>query len=165
MNSDPQNIIITSANINDAKMISEMLTPYVKLKIVLPRTPEDILSHLNNFLTARIKTADGKSSHLIGAVALRNFGPELQEIRSLIVSPDYTKHGLGTRLIQAAINLAKERHCKNIFALTLRPNLFTRIGFEIVPKEQFPQKVWADCSKCPKQDCCDEIAVKLPFSS
>ena len=146
-------------------MISEMLMPYVKLKIVLPRTPEDILKHLDNFLTAHENTVDGESSRLIGAVALRNFGPDLQEIRSLIVTPSCTKRGIGTLLIQSAVKLAQERQCKNIFALTLRPNLFVKLGFKIVSKELFPQKVWADCRKCPKQDCCDEIAVKLSFSS
>jgi hypothetical protein len=27
--------------------------------------------------------------------------------------------------------------------------------------DQFPQKVWLDCAKCPKQDQCDEIALVL----
>ena len=33
------------------------------------------------------------------------------------------------------------------------------MGFHVVDKAGFPQKVWLDCNQCPKQSCCDEIAV------
>jgi len=67
-------------------------------------------------------------------------------------------------LVQGAIALACKRHAKRIFALTMRPRLFQRLGFKVVDKELFPQKVWSDCSKCPKRDCCDEVAVSLDLN-
>jgi amino-acid N-acetyltransferase len=138
-----QSVIIESACKEDAYKIPELLAPWVERQIVLPRTPQDILEHLENFLVAR------RDGALIGVVAVRNFGDGLEGA------------GLGSSLVQAAIALARKRQAKRIFALTMRPRLFQRLGFAVVEKELFPQKVWADCSKCPKRDCCDEVAVSL----
>ena len=46
-----------------------------------------------------------------------------------------------------------------VFALTLEPDFFEKLGFEKVQKATLPMKVWSDCAKCPKQENCDEIAV------
>ena len=46
-----------------------------------------------------------------------------------------------------------------VFALTLEPTFFDRVGFEVVSKDDLPMKVWSDCARCPKQQNCDEIAV------
>ncbi len=153
-----QSVIIESAREEDAYKIPELLAPWVARQIVLPRTPQDILEHLGNFLVARREGA------LVGVVAVRNFGDGLNEIRSLAVGSGFEGAGLGSSLVQGAIALACKRHAKRIFALTMRPRLFQRLGFKVVDKELFPQKVWSDCSKCPKRDCCDEVAVSLDLN-
>src|SRR2546426_8450556 len=38
---------------------------------------------------------------------------------------------------------------------------YTTLFRSLAEKEHFPLKVWADCAKCPRQNCCDEIAVVL----
>ncbi len=155
---DLQSISIEKARHEDAYKIPELLAPWVEKQIVLPRTTEDILQHLENFLVARFAGA------LVGVVALRDFGEGLNEVRSLAVASGFENVGLGSALVRAAIDLAKKRQASRIFALTMRPRLFQRMGFEIVDKELFPQKVWLDCSKCPKRECCDEFAVSLELN-
>ena len=150
-----QSVIIEKAREEDAYKIPELLAPWVARQIVLPRTPEDILEHLGNFLVAR------RDGVLVGVVALRDFGDGLNEVRSLAVGSGFEGAGLGSALVESAIALGRDRHAKRVFALTMRPRLFQRLGFTIVDKELFPQKVWSDCSKCPKRDCCDEVAVNL----
>ncbi len=152
---DLQSIIIESARKEDAYKIPELLAPWVARQIVLPRSAQDILEYLENFLVAR------RGDDLAGVVAVRDFGDGLNEIRSLAVASGFEGAGLGSAMVQAAIVMARKRHAKRIFALTMRPRLFQRLGFKIVDKELFPQKVWSDCSKCPKRDCCDEVAVSL----
>ncbi|MFA6930448.1 MAG: GNAT family N-acetyltransferase [Lentisphaeria bacterium] len=150
---DLNSILISAAVETDAEKIPLLLAPYVAKQIVLPRTPQDILRYLGNFLVAR------RGDELLGVVAVRDFGDGLSEIRSLAVAPGYEGGGLGSALLKAAVELARKRGGVRIFALTLRPRLFQRLGFAVVDKEQFPQKVWADCRKCPKREHCDEIAV------
>jgi amino-acid N-acetyltransferase len=43
--------------------------------------------------------------------------------------------------------------------MTLEAGFFNRLGFSTVPKEQFPQKIAADCVGCAKQHACPEITV------
>ncbi len=57
--------------------------------------------------------------------------------------------------------LAGDHGLARVFALTRKPEFFLRLGFVPAEKEQFPEKVWADCARCPRQNCCDEIAVAL----
>ena len=120
---------------------------------MLPRPTAEIRSYIGNFLVAE---SDGT---IVGAVALRDFGEGLEEIRSLVVHPECEGKGIGSGLIRAAVDFAQKRHTRRLFALTWRPSMFERLGFTLVEKEMFPQKVWADCAKCPKRDHCDEVAV------
>ena len=64
-----------------------------------------------------------------------------------------------TRNLTAAIEQAVRLGVPKVFALTLEPDFFEKLGFEKVEKETLPMKVWSDCAKCPKQENCDEIAV------
>lgn len=148
------NMAITPAEEQDAEAISALLAPYAARQIVLPRTPDDIRRHIQNFLVMK------EAEVLRGCVALRDFGDGLQEIRSLAVADGHAGGGLGSRLIQAALDFARQRQARQVFALTLRPNLFLRQGFTLAQKEEFPQKIWADCQACRKKECCDEIAVR-----
>ena len=80
--------------------------------------------------------------------------------RSLAIRSDLRKSGIGRKLVAKAIaRLDEELGNYRLFALTLQPGFFERLGFEVVEKELFPEKIWADCSHCPKRDRCDEIAV------
>lgn len=153
-------IHIGPARDQDPDAIAALLVPYVEQKIVLPRSPDDIRRHLPNFLAARLN-----DDEVVGSIALRDFSDGLQEIRSLVVRRDFAGKGLGTLLIQAAIDMARARQAKKIFTLTVRPNLFLRLGFVSAPMSDFPEKVWSDCLACPKRHCCDEVALVLPIRS
>ncbi len=48
-----------------------------------------------------------------------------------------------------------------VFALTYRADFFQTLGFRIVDKGMFPEKIWSDCIICPKRYRCDETAVLL----
>ncbi len=139
----------------DAAAIVALLQPYVPAGIVLPRSEDEVRAASGDFLVAE---ADGRA---VGAVALRDYGSYLVEIRSLVVHPDLAGKGLGSALVAAAVDLARERGARRVFALTLRPQLFERLGFLLVERDLFPQKVWNDCSTCPKRERCDEVAVAM----
>ncbi len=151
--------LITAATADDIDGIESLLVPNVKKQLVLARSKEDILSHLANFLVVR----DG--DRLIGCVALRGFGEGLYEIRSLAVDAEFMGRGIGTRLVEACIEKAVNLDGSIVFTLTLRPNLFLRLGFTIVPIEtfhrddKFREKIWADCHQCPKFYECNEKAL------
>ena len=98
---------------------------------------------------------------LIGCVALRDFGNSLFEVRSLAVESQMVGKGVGSLLVNSLILDFKLPKKSKLFALTYRPEFFQRLGFHLVEKELFPQKIWSDCDKCPKKDHCDEQAVMI----
>lgn len=148
-------VILRAAQAGDAYAISQLLHGYAREGVLLDRSEEDILFYLKNF-TVAVNEAGG----LLGCVAVRDFGNDLLEVRSLAIRPDSRRGGIGRKLIEHAIKkLDAERKNYRLFALTLQPEFFKRLNFDLVEKELFPEKIWADCSHCPKQHCCDEFAV------
>jgi len=143
----------------DAAAIAVLLEPYAAKAIVLPRPVAEVRRYIDNFLVAT------NGDVVVGAVALRDFGGGLEEVRSLVVAPEHVNCGLGSRLVTRALDLARSRRARRVFTLTQRPGLFERLGFRIVDKGMFPQKVWSDCAKCPKQTQCDEIALLLELGA
>ena len=149
-------LVVRPAIEADVDNICELLNEYAQEKLLLKRTREDILEKLKNF---RVGETDGQFA---GCLALRDFGDDLYEIRSLAVCRKYNNRGFGSILVSgAAADLRKLNRPVRVFALTYRADFFCRIGFRIVSKDLFPQKIWSDCAVCAKKDCCDETAVLM----
>lgn len=146
---------IRSAVESDVSSIHRLVSEYAERKVVLPRSAEDIRSYLANFVVAECEGV------FRGCVAIRDFGGDLLEVRSLAVCPEYQGMGIGRALLEAVragLSLTRPGGFR-LFALTGQVRFFRSLGFEVVGKELFPEKIWSDCSACPKFDCCDEIAV------
>ncbi|MDD5597697.1 MAG: GNAT family N-acetyltransferase [Victivallaceae bacterium] len=142
----------------DVPGIHELLCIYAAKQIILARSPEDIEHYLGNFIIAEL---DGK---LCGCCAVRDFDNDLLEVRSLVVRPGLEGKGIGRAMVEAIIaglKLKREKFC--LFALTYQKEFFQKLGFHLVVKEMFPQKIWSDCSKCPKKDNCDESALVFQY--
>ena len=150
-----QSVILRPAESQDAVLINKLLHSYAVQGILLDRSVEDILFYIENFTVAV-----DENNQLLGCMAVRDFGNDLLEVRSLAIQPDLRKSGIGRKLVEKAIErLDAERGTYRLFALTLQPGFFERLNFKLVEKELFPEKIWADCVHCPKQHCCDEYAV------
>jgi len=149
-------IQIRKALPDDVDNIYTLMKLYAAAQIVLPRDSQDILNHLDNFW---VGTTDNEFA---GCVAVRDFGNQLFEIRSLAVNPAMTGQRIGSTMIKNLINhFSQQPEPCRLFALTYRANFFINLGFSLVDKELFPGKIWSDCSKCPKKDHCDEDALLL----
>ena len=148
-------MIIRDANISDAKSIHALVTYYAEFDRMLFRSMPDIYENLQTF---KIVEAGGK---IVGCCALQVIWSDLAELKSLAVDKDYAGRGIGKSLVNAAIEKAKQLGVPKIFALTLEPDFFKKIGFEQIDNDLLPMKVWRDCAKCSKQDSCDEIAMIL----
>ena len=147
-------LTVRDAQKQDIPGIHEMLCVYAEQQIILPRSEKDIEEHLGNFVVA---LWDG---NICGCCAVRDFDNDLIELRSLVVMRGLEGKGIGRAMVEAIIGglkLAHEHFC--LFALTYQASFFQKLGFHLVVKDMFPQKIWSDCIKCPKKDNCDELAV------
>jgi amino-acid N-acetyltransferase len=144
---------IRSAKISDVKAIHALVSSYAERDRMLFCSMADIYEKLQTFSVAE---ADGS---MVGCCALEVIWSNLAEIKSLAVDQTKKEKGIGRMLVTAAIEQAVSLGVPKVFALTLEPDFFEKLGFEIVEKETLPMKVWSDCAKCSKQQNCDEIAV------
>jgi amino-acid N-acetyltransferase len=144
---------IRSAKIIDAKAIYSLINYYAERDKMLFRSLADIYENLQAFTVAEL---DG---NVVGCCALQIIWSDLAEIKSLAVNEANIDKGVGKMLVAAATEQARQLGLPRVFALTLNPAFFEKLGFSVVEKDTLPMKVWSDCARCPKQQNCDEIAV------
>jgi len=144
---------VREAKICDAETICSLVSEYAERDRMLFRSMANIYENLQSF---RVAEVDGE---VVGCCALSIIWCDLAEIKSLAVGQSSKGSGVGKILVEAATKRASELGIQKVFALTMEPGFFEKLGFEVVEKDVFPMKVWSDCAKCPKQDHCDEIAV------
>ena len=149
---------IRPARPDDAPAIYALLATFSTEGKLLPRPVADIQARIANFLVAEL---DGT---IAACGALRDFGNNLNEIRSLAVRRDLAGQGVGSAVVRALLAKALDRTGGapgKVFAPTYRVEFFRRLGFRVVDKYSFPPKIWSDCCVCPKKDHCDETAVMI----
>jgi amino-acid N-acetyltransferase len=144
---------VRSARISDAKATWELINEYAQQDRMLFRSMADIYKNLQGFSVAEL---DGR---VVGCCALEVIWSDLAEIKSLAVDKNSLGRKVGTSLVSAALEQANSLGVQKVFALTLYPDFFEKLGFQRVERSTLPMKVWSDCARCSKQNNCDEIAV------
>ncbi|UCF43690.1 MAG: N-acetyltransferase [Planctomycetota bacterium] len=144
---------VRNAKIADAKAICSLISNYAERDRMLPRSMADIYENLQAFTVVEL------NGNVVGCCALAIIWADLAEIKSLAVDEAKKGSGVGKLLVNTALGRARQLGLARVFALTLNPDFFEKIGFQIIEKDSLPMKVWKDCAKCPKQQNCDEIAV------
>lgn len=147
--------MIRKAQISDVKDIQKLLMTFASRGDMLSRSLSELYESLRDFYVVE------EEGVILGAAALHIVWEELAEVRSVAVTEDAGRKGIGSRLVQACINEAREIGLKRIFCLTYKPEFFGKHGFRLVDKAELPHKVWGDCIKCPKFPDCDENAMIL----
>ena len=143
---------IRKAKVGDVEAIRSLISYYAELDKMLFKSHADIYENLQMFEVAE---ADGA---VVGCCALQVIWSDLAEIKSLAIEKGSFGRGVGKALVADAVQLAKGMGVSKVFALTLEPGFFEKMGFFQVDKESLPMKVWSDCARCSKQDHCDETA-------
>jgi N-acetylglutamate synthase-like GNAT family acetyltransferase len=153
-----------TARLSDAAAVHRVIAHYAGEGLLLPRTEAEIREHIGRFLVLVEK--NGKEDKVLGCVALEPYGTDLAEIRSLAVAPDARGHGrnVGDRLMKAVIDTARRRKIARLFAVTHRPDFFSRYGFTPGPRQSVPEKVARDCVGCPKERKCTLVATVAVIS-
>jgi amino-acid N-acetyltransferase len=144
---------IRSAKISDVEPIYCLVNDYAEQDRMLFRPIDDIYKNLQTFTVAEL------DDNIVGCCALEVIWSDLAEIKSLAVNEGHKNQGVGKSLVTAALEQAAKLGVPKIFALTMDPSYFEKLGFEKIEKDKLPMKVWSDCARCPKQENCDEIAV------
>lgn len=146
---------IRSARAGDVRQIARLVNEHADLGEMLHRTEDELYEIVRDF---HVACEDGR---LAGCVALHVMDRDLAEIRSLVVDRGHQGRGLGRALVLECLREARELGIERVFALTLKPEFFEKLGFRRVPRSRFPQKIWRDCFKCRFFEACGEVAVEI----
>jgi amino-acid N-acetyltransferase len=146
-------IKVDRAKVNDATAMHQMISHFADKGEMLPRALSEIYDGIRDYFVVR------KGSQVIGCVALHVTWVDLAEIRSLAVDEQEQNQSIGSLLVQACLEEAKELGIPRVFCLVRKPTFFEKHGFQLIDKTELPQKVWAECYRCPKFPNCDEVAL------
>jgi len=149
----PRDLAVRKAGMRDIRPILDLINGYAAQGIMLPRTELEVSEDIRDF------TVILSAGRLLGCGALHFYTPSIGEIRSLAVAEVSKTHGIGRRLIEALVEEASGYALDAVFAFTYVPGFFRKMGFAEVERGELPLKAWKDCLRCPKFQCCDEIAV------
>src|SRR5262245_20833260 len=142
----------------DAAAIHALITANLSVGHLLPRTFDDIESHVPRFVVAIAE--DGS---VVGCGELAPLSAEVAEVRSLVVDEARRGQRLGVALVTALADRARELGYVTLCAFTHQPAHFIRLGFSIVPHQWVPEKIAHDCVGCSQFRQCGQYAVSLPL--
>jgi amino-acid N-acetyltransferase len=146
-------IVTRKALMKDIHPLLKLINAYAAQGIMLPRTEFEMSENIRDFTLAY------SGEQLIGCGALHFYSPTSAEIRSLAVDPAMKAHGVGRILVEALEAEARQFALHTLFAFTYVDKFFAKLGFVEVERGELPLKAWKDCLRCPKFQCCDEIAM------
>ncbi len=141
------------ATLDDAQPIFDLVSLGEREGQLLPRPIESVRASIDDWIVVE------EAGRVIGCGSLLEMNPALDEVRSLAVAPEYRKNGVGAKVVNALVDLARARQVPTVFALTRAVPFFVKMGFSATAREDFPDKVWRDCRLCPVQFACDETAL------
>jgi len=145
--------LVRKASMADIPAILTLINGFAARGIMLPRTEFELAENLRDFSV--VQTDSGVS----GCGALHFYTPRAAEVRSLAIHPDLQGCGSGRALVEALEAEAQAFGVEDVFAFTYVPDFFLKLGFATLERGELPLKAWKDCLRCPKFQCCDEVAV------
>jgi amino-acid N-acetyltransferase len=148
-------IKVDRARVSDANSMHRLISHFADKGEVLPRALSEIYEDIRDYFVVR------KRGRVIACAALHVTWVDLAEIRSLAVDEQAQNQRVGSALVQACLEEAKELAIPRVFCLVRKPAFFEKHGFQLIDKAELPHKVWAECYRCPKFPDCDEVALIL----
>lgn len=146
-------LILRKAAMSDIHALLKLINDYAANGIMLPRTEFEMSENIRDFSVAYL------GPRLAGCGALHFYTPTSAEVRSLAVNKTLKGQGIGRRIIEHLEAEALENGLHAIFAFTYVATFFKKLGFTEIERGELPLKVWKDCLRCPKFQCCDETAM------
>jgi len=107
-------------------------------------TPKDAVSYYEALQQFRVIHDPDEPGRVIGCGALHVMWEELGEVRTLAVHPDFTRRGLGGRLLETLLDDARDLGLRRIFCLTFEVDFFTEHGFSPIVGQAAEPDVYAE---------------------
>ena len=148
-------IVLRAAVAADAPALHALITAHLEEGRLLPRTLDELTIHATRFVVAVV------GEQIVGCAELAPLSQAVAEVRSLVVSRDARRHGLGVQMVEDLAARARRDGYDRLCAFAHDPAFFVRRGFSIVPHTWVPEKIAHDCIACPLFRNCGQYAVVM----
>jgi len=152
-------IAMRPATAADAPALHALIAAHLEEGKLLPRTLDELAVHAPRFVVAE------SGGTIVGCAELAPLSQAVAEVRSLVVSHDARRHGLGVQMVEDLAARARRDGYNRLCAFAHDPAFFVRRGFSIVPHTWVPEKIAHDCIACPLFRNCGQYAVVLEVSN
>jgi amino-acid N-acetyltransferase len=116
-------ISVRPARTNDVKAIRELVDSYAAPGQMLSKETVTLYESVQEFVVAE------RDGVIVGCGALHVLWEDLAEVRTVAVSQQFHKQGIGHAILNEIIRRAREVGVKRIFCLTFQTEFFGGIGF------------------------------------
>jgi amino-acid N-acetyltransferase len=117
-------ISVRPARTSDVKAIRELVDSYAAPGQMLSKETVTLYESVQEFLVAE------KDGVVVGCGALHVLWEDLAEVRTVAVSQNFHKQGIGHLILKEIIDRARFIGVKRIFCLTFQTQFFGSIGFK-----------------------------------
>lgn len=145
---------VRPASACDVGAILDLVNGFAAERVMLPRTAASVEESLDSFVVAT-----DQLDRVLACGALKEYSPSLAEVASVAVAEHAHGLGLGREIVAAVESLARHRGVPELFALTLTPAFFERLGYSVSDRALYPEKVRRDCLGCSRRAACAEVCV------
>ncbi len=145
---------VRRAKMSDVDSIYALTDFWAEKGEILPRTRDNIIHDIQNFVVAEI---DGK---VVGSASLYIYQTSLAEIRSIVIEESAHKQGQGEALVQYLLEFAHQMELQQIIVLTYIPQYFVKLGFNVIEKSSLAENIIEDSEPSPHKDPADEVAME-----
>ena len=152
-------LVLRRATAADAPALHALIAGHIEEGRLLPRELSELSVHAPRFVIAVEAAASG--DRIVGCAELAPLSPTVAEVRSLVVSKDARRLGLGIRMVEDLSVRARREGFTRLCAFAHDPAFFVRRGFSIVPHTWVPEKIAHDCHSCPLFRNCGQYAIVL----
>ncbi len=147
--------MIRKAAIPDIQACHELINAFARQDLMLPRSLSELYENVRDLFVCE------EEGRVVGCAALHVMWADLAELKSLAVAPSHQRQGVGSQLVKACLQEARDLGITRVFVLTYQREFFLKQGFAETPKDTLNHKVWSECVRCPHFPDCDEIAMDL----
>jgi amino-acid N-acetyltransferase len=149
---------VRPADTDDVARVVSIIAHHASQGLMLPRSAGAMSAALDSYVVA------DAAGTVVGCGGWDRYTDGRAEIYGVATAPEGSPRGTGKAIVQALIARARKQSIGKVFALTLAPGFFSKMGFKTVAHGDLPLKVWKDCVACPKYGNCDEIAMVLELN-
>ena len=138
-------MIVRRARTADVAAIRDLVDTYAPDRRLLSKATVVLYEDVQEF---RVAEVDGT---VIGCGALHVMWEDLAEVRTVAVHPDHHGRGVGSALLSALLDGARDLGVRRVFCLTFETAFFGRHGFHVADEVLVDARVASELMQSPDE--------------